>query len=369
MKISRPSKYYPVMGQNDDPDIYKSIAWNSVLVSRGDIVKKYAQGDYPNELAWHVAEFPSKDDRWVKISFDGGISYPLKFQFKNQLVVPVVKNLSDLGEDFDLNTDIEFSLFDQPISVYDAAKNGLISLTAVVNIPDHLNGNDQTATAQTEPEAGDQTEPETDPDTGDQTEPEAGDQTSTSEPVDYEESWFVSLSKFRYIYDDERKVIIVRLLEELPSYTVALMLRVGVDGSNSNALAVSSPLYSMSTGAIPTVYDSGDANRTGYGICNMLDRRIPTITCLTKFEDINALSLKVVSAENTTGKIKLEFICGDTTWTEVFEVTGRETWVNVIEIPKPLTGTMVINRIFGDVNDNDIQDTSIFVTNIRMERI
>jgi hypothetical protein len=100
----------------------------------------------------------------------------------------------------------------------------------------------------------------------------------------------------------------------------------------------------------------------------MLDSRFPSITCLTKFEDINAIELKVVSADPTkSGRVCLQFVCGEHEWCETIPVGTTEKWEKLKLIPDPLTGTMVINRI--DHVDDNMPDTSIFITNIRMERI
>jgi hypothetical protein len=350
MKINRPSKYYPKMGTNSNSSEFNEAVWNSVLISRGDIIKKFASCDYPNESAWHFTEDPI-NDRWVKFSFDGGISWPMKFQFRNQLVVPIVKQISsdEKGPDF------LFSLSDYPVSVYDAARAGLITLVAIVNVPENLNTSMQPETYLTE---GEQTE-------GEQT--DGGPENSSLS--NYENSWFIPLSRFRYHYETATQEINVHLLDELPSYTVALMLKIGVDGSNSNALAVSSPVYSTTTGAVPTIYDNTE---NGYGICNMLDARIPSITCLTKFEEINVLKLKVVCPDNEIPKnsfIELGFKCGnDPEFTEEIPVTGIEDWVMLKKIPKSLTGTMVIRRTFNDSSEK-MKSLSVFITNIKMEKI
>lgn len=328
MKISNPMRFFPELMKNEDPTAFNTLAWNSVLISRGDIIRKYAPIDSQNESFWHTGN-ANNDDKWVKFSFDGGITYVLKFQFKNNLVLKIRKD----GQ-FNPLDEIEFDLTSYSVSVFEAAKNGLLSLTSI-----HV---------------------ETDSSTND------------------ESTWYSNISNFSYsfIEEDDSKVLKIKLLADVPSNSSGIMLTIGVDGSNTNALAVSSPIFSSTTGAIPTVYDEE------FGICNLLDNKISSITCLTKFEDVNSLSLKVVSADETvSGNIVLAFGCGssnydDGTWpSQVIPVDNVEKWVT-INVPRSITGTLVIKRIFDSVDDtlksnSELNDViiSAVITNIRMERI
>lgn len=175
-----------------------------------------------------------------------------------------------------------------------------------------------------------------------------------------------SLYDFRYIFDDKARTLSVQILCETPGDSENIIAMIEVDGTNAMALAVASPVYSSSINAIPSVYDEE------FGVCNLLDESIPQITCTTKFEDVNRLSLKLVSADsNVTGNVVLAFQCGEVSWEETITVTDKESWIELTPENR-LTGTMVITRVYGssfDTLKNDDLVISLCITNIKAEVI
>ena len=335
MKINNPTKFFPSMVNMKDSTEYNQMVYNSVLISRGDIIKKYAPiGDEQNEDIWHKEQ--NTDDKWVKFSFDGGITYPLKLQFKNDLVIKLVKTEEDLNGNLEPLQIIEFDLSEYEYSqeYVEAARNGLLSLASYYT----------------------------------ETTTNADGEIITNE-------WYANIPNFSYSFDDNFKVKI-KILSDVPLKYSGIILTIGVDGSNSNALAVSTPTFSSNISAIPTVYDEDN------GICNYLDENFPAITCLTKFENINSLSLKIKivspipgAPAGNTRQIKLRFKCGKTEVIKPITLPSdaSEKWEDILV--EPLTGTLVIERIFDNEDElyELINDTkrylTVCITNIRMERI
>ena len=312
MKINNPMKYFPELNKVDAV-LYNDLMFKSTLMTRGDIIRKYAPFDSSVETDWHTGEIDEVNDKWVKFSFNGGLTYPLKFSFKNEFIIKLTKD----GV-FGINDNLDFDLSSYSTAVYEAASNGVISLNSVD-----------------------------------------------------EKGWRTNIIAFKYQYNDETKHLVINLLADLPADSKGVVLTIGVDGSNSNALAVSSPVYSTLINAIPTVYDET------YGICNLLDENIPSVTCLTKLEDINVLSLKVVTSDlSVTNKtVDLRFNCGNTEFTQTIPVKNTEEWVS-INLPNQLSGTLIITRQYNSTNDtlNETMDgvksiLSVCITNIKVERV
>lgn len=318
MKISNPTKFFPALNDLDENSrsSYDQLAWDSILMSRGDIIRKFATFDSAIESDWHVGS-PLEVDKWIKFSFNGGVTYPLKFQYKNDLIIKIAKD-----EKYKALDTVEFALSSYSESVYQAVKNGFLSLTSFHNELD-------------------------------------SDQNIIN-------VWYSNILNFSYSFNDDTRILTIKLLSDIPSNSDGIMLTIGMDGSNSNALAVSTPLFSSTTGAIPTVYTEE------FGICNLLDSKIPAITCLTKFEDVNGLALKVITSDETKiGNVELLFSCGTTSWSQVISVSTTEEWIS-INVPNQLTGTLVIQRNFNSSNDTLKDDDlviSMCITNIKMERI
>lgn len=304
MKINSPQRFFPEL--KDDLN-YSAKKRLSTLMTRGDVIRKYCSFDSSIESDWHIEE--TSNDIWIKFSYDGGLTYPLKFKYKNNLLV----KQEVLTSTSVINGRIEYDLSTYTDPLYGAVKNGHISI---------FSRND--------------------------------------------EGWMRSLYDFEYLFDDSRRFLIVQLYSDVPEDSQNVVAMIEVDGTSAMALAIASPVYSSPITAIPSVYIEE------FGVCNLLDEGIPQITCTTKFEDVNRLSLKIRSADSAiTGVVKLAFNCGSTSWEETFEVSGVETWVSITP-PERLSGTMVITRLIDDAADTLKSDDlviSLCITNIKAEII
>jgi hypothetical protein len=306
MKINNPQRFFPQL--SNDPN-YSEKKRLSTLMTRGDVIRKFCSFDSSIESDWHISETP--DDLWIKFSYDGGFTYPLKFKYKNNLLV----KQEVLTSTSVVDGLVEFNLTNYSDPLYGAVKNGHISIFSRNN-----------------------------------------------------EGWMRNLYDFSYLFDDSRRVLMVKLLTDVPEDSINIVSMIEVDGTSAMALAIASPVYSSSITAIPSVYDEE------FGICNLLDEGIPMITCTTKFEDVNRLSLKMRSADpNVSDKqVKLAFNCGSTSWQEVFdEITATEKWVSITP-PERLTGTLTITRLLEDSADTLKADDlviSLCITNIKAEII
>lgn len=304
MKIGNPLRFF--VGRSDEAG-YSDKKLGSTLVARKDFVTKYCSIDSAVELDWHTEE--QNDDVWVKISYNGGFTYPFKFKYKNNFLLKhEVITIETV-----VNNRVEFDLSSYSNSLFEETKSGHISLLSKNN-----------------------------------------------------EGWLRNLYDFSYTFDDENRKLIVDIISEIPNDSASILLIINIDNASAMALAVASPVYSTNITAIPSVYDEE------FGACNVLDESIPQITCTTKFDDINKLSLKLCSAdENVEGNVELAINCGGTSWSEVVAVTKTETWVN-LNIPNRLTGTCVISRVIGSSADtlkSNGDTISLCVTNIKVEII
>lgn len=304
MKINNPQRFFTELSSDINYSAKKRL---STLMTRGDVIRKYSTFDSAIESDWHIEETP--DDTWIKFSYDAGFTYPLKFRYKNNLIIKqevlTATSVIDGLVTFDLSTYNE--------AMYDAMKNGRISLVS-------------------QDESG----------------------------------WTSNIYDFKFIFDDETKTLKMQINSELPIDSKSIIAIIGIDATSPMALAVASPVYSSTINAIPTIYDET------FGVCNVLDESIPQITCTTKLENVNKVSIKVISSDPMiTGNVKLAFACGSITWEEVIPVTSTETWV-VLNPPSSLSGTLVVTRVTADSADTLKSDDlviSLCITNIKVEII
>lgn len=303
MKINNPQRFFTELSSDINYSAKKRL---STLMTRGDVIRKYCSFDSSAESDWHIEENPL-NDTWIKFSFDAGFTYPLKFRYKNNLIIKqevlTATSVVDGLVTFDL------SIYSE--SMYDAMKNGRISLVS-------------------QDESG----------------------------------WTSNIYDFKFIFDDQERTLKMQINSELPIDSKSIIAIIGIDATTPMALAVASPVYSSTINAIPTIYDET------FGVCNVLDESIPQITCTTKLENVNKVSVKVISSDsNVTGNVKLAFACGSITWEEVIPVTSAEEWV-VLNPPHSLSGTLVITRVIADSADTLKSDDlviSLCVTNIKVE--
>ena len=113
MKINNPTKFFT---GSSDTDKY-----NATLVARGDIITKFAAADI-DENGWHSTK--DENDSWVKYSFDGGNTWPLKFKYKNNLIL---KKTIPHTEGNDVVSTYTFDNSDE----YASSKNGRVSFYAI----------------------------------------------------------------------------------------------------------------------------------------------------------------------------------------------------------------------------------------------
>ena len=84
MKLNTPLKYFP--GNSNDEN-YKENYNNSLLMARGDVICQYSAEDIPE--IW--VDFKDITDtslyKWIRISFDGGINWPLQSKLNSNVVL------------------------------------------------------------------------------------------------------------------------------------------------------------------------------------------------------------------------------------------------------------------------------------------
>ena len=66
MKINNPMKYFPELNKVDAV-LYNDLMFKSTLMTRGDIIRKYAPFDSSVETDWHTGEIDEVNDKWVKV--------------------------------------------------------------------------------------------------------------------------------------------------------------------------------------------------------------------------------------------------------------------------------------------------------------
>jgi hypothetical protein len=307
MKINNPQRFFVANNETD----YLAKKRLSTLMTRGDVIRKYCSSDSSIEADWH-AELADAD-AWIKFSFDGGFTYPLKFKFKNDILVKHEISF----ETTQIDEFLTIKLDGYTDSLFEEASNGVVSVFF------------QDA-----------------------------------------DGFLRNVSEFGYKFAADETTLeynlLIKFFSEIPADAVKAIVSIQVNANNAMALAVATPVYSSQIAAIPSLYDEK------LGICNILDESIPQITCNTKFENVNRMAIKVVSADsNVTGNIKLSFTCGSSSWVEIVPVGATEEWFE-LSLEDRLNGTMVITRIVDDVEDTLKDDDlviSAFITNIKVEII
>lgn len=280
---------------------------NEKLMSNKDITYQYSNNGIDN---WHNEA--TTTDTWVRFSFDRGLTYPLKFSYQNDIMVKIPKEITEFTAITDATTNSSyvtsavFSLSGYSKDILSAAKNGFVSL----NFYD-------------------------------------------------DNGWATNISDFKYFYsgtkdgDDQTIVsdptLTVKLktpASELESSFTSGVLSISLDGTTANLFAVTTTRsYSLTT-ALPTYYDET------YGICNVLDDSNPRITCLTRLEKINKITLNVAhfAKASTTHDVVLNFKCGTMNISKTIRIEGNTDEVDV-NFDSLLTGTLIIERDYN--NDLD----------------
>ncbi len=174
-------------------------------MSKGDVICRYAKTNSSNNDDWHIDK--ASDDEWVKYSFDGGVSWLLKFKFRNTLQASYDQPLSDnQGQDIS-PSDNSDKLKKGTVFTFDFSGYSLDSWKVVKKaIPNFyaVNG--------------------------------AG--------------WLTSLPLFRMKVEDELQAIKVVFLANLPDDTVKLTLKLLFDGGEALALYVENAQYTDATSTV-----------------------------------------------------------------------------------------------------------------------
>ena len=301
MKINNPTKFFQADETNP---LYSSIKNSATIMTRGDVIKKYAVTDSNLEQNWHFTEDASNDS-WVKYSFDAGRTWPLKFKYKNSLLLKYIKEgMPSANEaltfDFSNYSDID----------YTTIRNGRISVYALSN-----------------------------------------------------DGFTTSLPCYRYKFDDANKILTVILTMDPPSDTIKSMLMVELDGHMAMALAVKTPVYSSTIG-----FSSYEYNQDLGVYAFNFDSYDSTFTSTTNLSNVSRIKLKVVSGDpNVTGTIGLTISCGSFEETFAINVTDEEAW-QVIDLDSPLNGVLIMKRSAeGDTLKSNGSLVTCILTNIQVQ--
>lgn len=301
MKINNPTKFFP---EGTTAANYDAIKNRSTIMTRGDVIRKFAEYDSVTESEWHTVEDPEKDS-WVKFSFDAGRTYPLKFRFKNTLLMKLLKN--DVPA---MSSELEFDFSGYSDLDYVSIKNGRVSLYAV----------------------------------------------STDE-------YYTNLPFFRYKFDDDTKKLKVISLMDSPDDTAKTMLMIELDGHSAMAMAVPTPVFSSFVWFTTAEYNEE------LGWVGLLGDGHSELTANANFDSVTKLYLKVRSVDDSaTGNIVVRIQCGSAeAFTSVVPVTGTEVWQEIdLTGHTPLNGTLHIERVMNDSRDT-LGDVDVAITNVKID--
>ena len=86
MKIFEPSKFFA--GTSSDPN-YSENYNNSLLMARGDILCQYSKEEVPTENSWisYKEILDSSIYKWIRLSFDKGLTWAITFQINNESIL------------------------------------------------------------------------------------------------------------------------------------------------------------------------------------------------------------------------------------------------------------------------------------------
>jgi len=299
MKINNPSKFFVATPGSDD---YYTLQNRAKVMTRGDVIRKFAATDSPNESDWHLKEIDG-EDTWVKFSFDAGHSYPLKFKYKNTLILKsIYKGRPTAGTkmtfDFSGYSDIDF------ISI----RNGRVSVYAL---------ND--------------------------------------------EGYVTALPFYRYKFNGNRKCLDVILTMDPPEDSTDTMLQLELDGHSAMAMAVPVPVFSA---VIPLDHVDSyqyDVQENMGGV--LLDGNSNWKS--TNYSLVNATELwfSLKSADpNVSGNICIEITCGTYISDSIVIPVSSEDYVSV-KVPLPagtsLTGQLNFRRVADNPLDTLREGTTV----------
>lgn len=301
MKISNPTKFFSA--NPNDPG-YQEFKDRATIMTRGDILRKFAVTDSSIESDWHFEE-NAKEDTWVKFSFDAGKSYPLKFKYKNTLLMKFLKDGAP-----EVGTAMEFDFSDYSDVDYSSIRNGRLSVYA-------LNA----------------------------------------------EGYVTSLPCHRYRFNDGDKTLTLIIVMDPPEDSVKTMVTVELDGHSAMAMAVPTPVFSSFVGF--TEYSTiEELDMVGIELSDDSAH-----VSSTNLDNVSKLYVKVMSADGSvSGKIALRVKCGAVDVIRHIDVTPNEMWREV-PLPSALTGQLELSRAPGDEGDTlkrDGQTITCYLTNVKV---
>ena len=303
MKINTPTKFF---AESPGDINYQIMKYRSTLMTRGDVVRKYAAYDSINESDWHIEEDVEKDS-WVKFSFDGGFTYKLKFRYKNTLLMKFLRDSKpEIGNAFEM----DFGMYSQ--LDYSSIRNGRISVYAA---------ND--------------------------------------------EGYLTTIPSFRYRFNDNTQILSVVVLMRVPEDTVKTVIMVELDGHSAMAMAVPTPVFSSFVGFASSSYSE---ELGWYSVLNSDGSELTVASNFDNVSKLY-LKVKSAD-ENVSGNCVVRFQCGsDEPFTRTIHATGNSTWVQ-IPIDSALNGTLKLSRVVTDSADTLKDGNTaidLIITNIRIE--
>ena len=282
MKINNPTKFFQDLEENIENNSSNE-KYKATLVSRGDIIKLYAETDSINPSDWHFE--PTETDKWWKMSFDFGKTYPIHMRMSYD-VDDIISMNFPINDAWEANTGLRFDISENyktlkergRVSVFEVDSSGYLT-----------------------------------------------------ENRDFK-------YKFEDVTDTTGQFVInfnsAPILEDA-FVSGNILIKVGGD---IQIAAPEKQVYKTSISSIPSVNDSN------YGICSYLDSNIDSIECLPRLLNVKKIRLKVVSADELYGgQVLLKFKCGEWTLEKVIDVTRFETYVDIDVIP-PRSGSLSITR-------------------------
>ena len=189
MKLNNPIQFFP---EADGSENFLKAKQRATIVTRGDFIKLYAETDSENPDDWHIE--PTSADTWWKMSFDRGLTFPIKMKFEGNSFSASFHETTPFVQD----TEITFLIEDN----YEELKEGNVRVF----------------------------ENDTD-------------------------GFKVENKNFKFKFDDSTNALIIKFsaapIADFESYDVTI--KTGID---AQAYGVETPIYSSTVSAIPTVYDS-----------------------------------------------------------------------------------------------------------------
>ena len=342
MKISNPVKFFA--SQNSD-ELFRSI-----LMARGDVVQQYSETGDENQANWHdtLSEF----DKWTKISFDGGKTFPLKFlkNFDDEVVIS-----DENGELFNWPTTItdpnnnNATFFSNTIVLSGA--NAIPILNEIVNEDDSVSKDSIEINGETITKL-------------DFTKTKYVKGVSLIRQEDDEFS-FIEITDLSYNFSQDGNENI-RLtckfsVKEAGLTNRKYFYKIKLNKTNNFFAGVKCPVYSNMITAIPTVATDD------FGICNQLDKNnenLKTIIFTYSPKNIKSISLYVGSGEILrSGNVNFLVKIGETEYEFVRNVTREFSWITFNNYNNA-QGEVSITRL---TTNNDTLNAVCIISGIRVE--